>query len=740
MIPITPLHHVESIPGEAGHWNATGIDPYFSVPLPPASTKGWQQIRLIGSSETPRSLKLYIDTGAGYSERETLVFGCINGSPRTLVQYLHLPTTVRALRLDAGEISGRFTIRLISFRPISPAWVNVHVLGKAIYRGWRIRSSILPKARGLLRHGLRKGWSDLRQQALYSNATIERERQAYHPETHTQILARAEAMLSEMDTWTGPPIISLLVPVFNPDPGHLQACIDSVRSQIYPHWQLCLADDKSTDPRIHEILKRSAAADRRITVTWRPQNGHICRATNSALELATGTYIGLLDNDDLLTPHALFEMAKVMVADPLVDYLYSDEDKIDDAGTRFEPYYKPGWSPDLLCGFMYTCHLSVYRTSLIRDLGGFRPGFEGSQDHDLCFRATERTSRIRHIDDVLYHWRVHSGSTAASASVKSYASDTGLRAVQDHLDRRGEGGRASPVPGHAGRYYTRYPARGTPLISIIIPTRDGADVLSTCLDSVFGKTAWEHFEIIVIDNGSVLPETFALFSHWRERQPARFRVERHDIPFNFSRINNLGAAAARGDILLLLNNDTEVIAPTWLEEMLSWTQRPSIGVVGAMLLYPDNTIQHAGVILGIGGVAGHSHKYLPAGTSGHFGRLLIPATYSAVTAACLMVRKQVFYQVGGLDEELQVAFNDIDFCCKVAALGLRGVVPPEVKLYHFESKSRGAEDTPAKQARFIKEVTYMQDKWNVVLQRDPQYNPNLSRTHEDFRLAGTEPT
>jgi glycosyltransferase involved in cell wall biosynthesis len=748
---LIPQHQVVADPTEVHGWQADGNDPYFQLKIPAVGAKGaWLRLHVHGSSSDPRDLKIYLNHGHGFTEQTSWIIGHISSTQRSFTAFIYLHPTTTDARLDVGECAGRFTLHLASLHLVPSIVVNLHV-GMQIAR--RLTSKVRPallRPRAALRrlaqwrsmvggHPPRVWWHHLRQSCLHQwSSSVQQDRVAYHPEEHDQILARADSMRTELATWIAPPTISLIVPVYNPRPEHLTACLASVRAQIYPHWELCLADDCSTDSRIRPILEQAARDDHRIKVVFRSTNGHICHATNSALDLATGTYVGLLDNDDLLTPHALFEMAKVIVASPEVDYLYSDEDKLDDkTGVRFDPFFKPEWLPDLLLGSMYTCHLSVYRTELIRAVGGFRPGFEGSQDHDLCLRIAERNPVVRHIPHVLYHWRSHAGSTAGAAQAKNYADIAGLKAVRESLARRGEGGQANPIPGFPGRYYTRYPVRGAPLVSILIPTRDGADMLETCLASVFTKTTYRQFEIIVIDNGSVKPETFALFERYAAMHSEQFRVIHHDIPFNFSRLNNLGAAEAKGEFLLMLNNDTEVITPSWLEEMLGWAQRPSIGVVGAMLLFPDNTIQHAGVILGLGGIANHSHKHLHAEAPGHFGRLLAPSPYSAVTAACLLVRRSTWEQVGGLDEKLQVAFNDVDFCCKIHRLGLQGIVPPQARLYHYESKSRGSEDNPIKQARFLQETSHMRQHWSDLLDRDPAYSPNLSMTHEDFRLKET---
>ncbi len=535
------------------------------------------------------------------------------------------------------------------------------------------------------------------------------------------------------------PVFSVLVPVYNPDEPWLRRCLDSVRRQIYPHWELCLADDASPRPHVRRVLEEYAGKDRRIKVAWRAENGHISACSNTALGLAAGEFSALLDHDDELSPDALLEAARLLQDHPEADMVYSDEDKLDEAGRRYDPFFKPDWSPDTFLSLMYTCHLGVYRTSLLREIGGFREGFEGSQDYDLVLRLTEKTDRIRHIPRILYHWRAVPASSARAFDAKSYAQERALAALREALARRGEEALVEALPGFRGRYRVRYRPRGRPLVSILVPTRDLSPVLAVCLSSLFEKTAYPHFEVLVIDNGSVEKATHDLFQAWRKREPARFRVVPATMPFNFSRLINRGAAEARGELLLIFNNDMEVLGGDWLAEMVGQAQRPAVGAVGAKLLYPDDTIQHGGVVLGIGGVAGHSHKYFPKDHPGYFDRLAIVSNYSAVTGACLLVRKALFREAGGFDERLGIAFNDIDFCLRLRAQGLRHVLLGHVVLRHHESKSRGLEDTVEKQIRFRGEIDCMQQRWGKILKNDPCYSPHLSLVKEDFSLRILDP-
>lgn len=524
------------------------------------------------------------------------------------------------------------------------------------------------------------------------------------------------------------PLISIAMPVYNVEIKWLEECIDSVINQTYDNWELCISDDASTDPKIKKCLEAYEKKEPRIKVVFRKENGHISLATNSALEIATGEFIALLDNDDELPPHALFEVVKVLNERPELDVIYSDEDKIDAEGNRFDPHFKADWSPDTLMGNNYISHLGVYRSSIVKSLGGFRKGYEGSQDYDLVLRVTEQIpeDHIYHIDKVLYHWRTIPGSTASSGEAKSYIYDSGVKALTDALNRRGIKGTVRPGL-ISGFYEVTYEVLQEELVSVIIPTKNGYDDLKLCVDSIIEKTSYPNYEIIIADNGSTDPKMQELFAEYKKQLDERFIVELIDIPFNYSRINNLAAEKASGKYLLFLNNDTEVIEPNWMTTMVSYAQFDRIGCVGAKLYYPDDTTQHAGVLVGIGGVAGHALNNYDRTHCGYFGRLVIDVNYLAVTAACMMVKAADFKAVNGFDETLEVAFNDVDLCLKIYELGRYNVYAHQVELYHFESKSRGYEDTPAKQKRFAGEIKKMQDKWPAYIAHDPFYNDNLTK-------------
>lgn len=520
------------------------------------------------------------------------------------------------------------------------------------------------------------------------------------------------------------PKFSIVMPTFNPQPKHLTAAIESVRSQCYPDWELCIADDNSTDPAVRDLLNEYAARDGRIKVKFLGQRLGIAGASNAALDLTTGEFVAFLDHDDELAPWALYEVALSLNAEPDLDIIYSDEDKLDENGTRTEPFFKPEFSPETLLGMNYIGHLLVVRRELIEAVGRFRPGFDGSQDYDLVLRLTERTSRIRRIPKVLYHWRKAPGSAAGDIAAKPYAYKAGLRAIEEALQRRGLSGATEVVA--PGLYRVRWQLRTTPVVSIIIPVRDQVDVFRRCVNSIFEKSTYRNWELLVIDNQSCDPATLKFFAELSVSP--NVKILKYDAPFNFSKINNLAAAEARGDILLFLNNDVEVVTPGWLEELLGFALQPEIGAVGAKLLLPDNRVQHGGVVLGLSGGADHAFYGLPADHPGYFGLAMVARNCSAVTAACLMTRREVFEKVGGFDPVLDVAFNDVDLCLRILAAGYRVVWTPFAVLYHYESSTR-------RKAHPAENTRYFLRKWEEQIQRgDPYYNPNLALDSSDFRI------
>ena len=532
-------------------------------------------------------------------------------------------------------------------------------------------------------------------------------------------LARLEGAVAR---WAYTPRISVVTPVYDTDEVWLRKCVESVRAQIYPHWELCLANDASTAPHVAAVLDEYARLDPRIRVVHLPRNLGIAGASAEALALAGGEFVALLDHDDELAPEALLEVAKRLNEDPELDLIYTDEDKVEMDGRRIEPFFKPDWSPDLLLSMNYITHLAVFRRRLLEDIGGFRAGFDGSQDYDLLLRFTERTQRVAHVPAVLYHWRKIPGSVAASSAAKPHAYEAARQAITEALVRRGHDGEVEVY--RPGRYTIRYRLRGAPLVSIIIPTRDRWSLLRQCLHSIRERTTYAPYEIIVLDNDSREPETISGLRSIADS----CRV--HAVPgaFNFSAINNFGASEARGEYLLFLNNDTQVLEPDWLRAMLEQAQRPEVGAVGARLHYPDGRMQHAGLVLGIGGVADHAFRGLPADASSYFNLATVVRNVSAVTAACMMMSRRVFAEVGGFDERLLVALNDVDLCLRLRQRGYLIVYAPRAHLYHHESGTRGRLHPPADEELVWK-------VWGDVIRRgDPYYNVNLSLSRTDWSL------
>lgn len=521
------------------------------------------------------------------------------------------------------------------------------------------------------------------------------------------------------------PLISIIVPVYNVDRVFLCKCLDSILNQTYQNFEICLADDCSTNKETLETLKQYSEKDSRIKVFYRKKNGHISATSNSALEMATGEYIALMDNDDIISKNALYEMVKVLNLDKKIDMIYTDEDKIDFDGTRCEPHFKSDYAPDTLLSSNYICHFTLLRKNIVDEIGGFREGYEGAQDYDLFLRFTEKTNKIFHIPKILYHWRKLSGSTAVTVGNKGYAIQNGKKALEDALKRRDIKGEViihEKIP-----YYSiRYIYDKEPMISIIIPTKDHTDILKCCIDSIYNKTNYKNYEVIVVNNNSEKTETFELFEMY-DKKYSNFKVIDANMEFNYSKINNLAVNESKGEYIVLLNNDTEVISPDWLELMVGYAMQKHIGTVGVKLLYPNDKIQHAGVVMGLGGIASHAFLNLNNDECGFYGRLAVPYNYSANTAACLMVSRNKFLEVGGLEEKLKVAYNDVDFNLKLLNKGYYNVFIPQVQLYHYESKSRGLDDTLEKQKRFSQESKFMYDNWSHMIFNDPYYNSNLSK-------------
>jgi O-antigen biosynthesis protein len=548
-------------------------------------------------------------------------------------------------------------------------------------------------------------------------------------------ISERRAIRAHIARFASSPLISIVMPVYNPSPAHLRAAIDSVRAQLYPHWELCVVDDASPARHVERILARYAKCDRRIKVRRRAQNGGIAAASNEALALTTGDFVALLDDDDMLAPTAFYFVACEINAHPDVRLIYSDEDKLDTTGRRCNAHFKPDWNPSLFLAQNFFSHLGVFQADLIKR-AGFRAGFEGSQDYDLVLRCAEQVEprQIRHIPRILYHWRMSEKSAALSFTVKPHARAAAIRAVEEDLARRKVAAQVTSSGDEDFRWIRYLLPNEKPRVSIIIPTRDLIEQLRPCVESILSQTAYSNFEMVLLDDASQDPAALSFLA--AIQGDSRVRVLRREEDFNFGRLNNCAVGEVESEFVALLNNDLTIINPDWLGEMVSQALQPGVGAVGARLIYPDERIQHAGVILGGGGVAAHAHKGLPRSNHGYFSRAILAQDLSAVTAACMLVRRSIYLEVGGFDEaHLKIAFNDVDLCLRIRQHGYRIVYTPYAELYHAESASRGLEDTVAKSDRFEAEIKYMHDTWGDALLKDPAYNPNLSLASGGFTLA-----
>jgi len=550
-----------------------------------------------------------------------------------------------------------------------------------------------------------------------------------------QVKTEEELNEQQSTLFTQRPLISIAVPLYRTPLKFLDAMIESVIHQSYKNWELCLANGSPEDEKLKHALEVHQARDTRIRVLNLEENLGIAGNTNAALSMATGAYIALLDHDDTLAPQALFEYVSALNEHPDYDMFYSDEDKIDEAGKKhFEPNFKPDYNPDLFMTNNYICHFFMVKKEIVDKIGGFRTGYDGAQDYDFILRCIENGNHIHHVPQVLYHWRSHMNSTARDFSSKDYAYDAGRRALQDHFDRLGMDVTVKYGP-QFGWYSNEYHLQSHPLVSVLIPNKDHIPDLKRCVDSLYEHTTYDNFEIIVIENNSIEPATFAYYDKMVEEHD-NFRVVYYKGGFNYAWINNFGFESAMGDYVLLLNNDVEVISENMFERMLGFCMRSDVAIVGAKLYYEDETIQHAGVVVGVNGVAAHAFSGLNRGELGYMARAAVSQNYSAVTAACMMVKSSVYREVGGLDgENFAVAFNDIDFCLRVRKAGYRIVFDAETELYHAESKSRGYEDTPEKMERFSKEIDRFVSRWkSFMAEGDPCYNRNFSQENAQFVL------
>ncbi|MGX7203931.1 glycosyltransferase family 2 protein [Enterococcus pingfangensis] len=533
------------------------------------------------------------------------------------------------------------------------------------------------------------------------------------------------------------PKISIVVPLYKTPENFLVELIDSFKNQTYANWELCLSDGSGPDSPMEDSLGRLAASDDRIKVIYTKRQMHISENTNVAITIATGEYIAFADHDDTLSPNALYENVRAINEDPTIDVLYSDEDKLAIDGSLVEPHFKPDFNLDLLRSFNYITHFFVVKKELAETVGPLDSTYDGAQDYDFIFRCVEKAKNIHHISKVLYHWRISEESTAVNPESKNYAVEAGRLAIEAHYNRIGI--KARVIAGKQfGTYRTIYSLDSEPLVSVLIPNKDHIKDLKKCLDSLEKVNTYKNLEYIIIENNSIEQKTFDYYDTLKDTND-KVRIVEYKGHFNYSSINNFGVQYSTGELLLFLNNDVEIINPESIKELVSYAIRPDVGAVGARLYYPDNTIQHAGVVIGMGGIAGHVFVNQTADFTGYFNRSMVAQNYSAVTAACMMVPKKAFIEIDGFTEELEVAFNDIDLCLKLRSKGYLVVYNPFAELYHYESKSRGAEDTPEKIERFQGEIKIFENRWgSILVSGDPYYNPNLTLKSQDFSLKNID--
>jgi GT2 family glycosyltransferase len=710
--------------GADGCWEGTG-PAQLMVPIFPM--KGWARVRARIVTSTASRAVLYFDTGSSFNSGESFSLGDVSGQTK-IDQLVPMRQWTYCLRFDPIQDPGRFEIRDFRFEPISRLRVNLGALMANVRKALLAPREKRPSIKLGLRLLARGEWRKFHRQ-LMMNAETSAFEGDYNLWVKKHAISRAERqqMAKAVAGWKDPPKISVVVPVYNVAESYLRRCIEGVLKQIYPHWELCIADDGSTQPHIKRVLDEYAARDQRIKVVYRSANGNISAASNSALELATGQYAALLDHDDEIAEHALFRVAEAIVNDPSLDMIYSDEDKLSPDGIRHDPFFKPDWSPEYFLACMYTCHLGVYRTEMVRAVGGWRSDFDGAQDYDLVLRIIERNPRIHHIPDVLYHWRTLPSSTASGPAAKPHAYQRAREALESHLQRMGRHGHVEAGPSE-GFHRIRYDIVANPRVTIVVPTACRSDELSgnqtwfvlQCVSSIRRLSTYPNFEIIVLDNGD-MPDDLA-----EALKPLDIRLMSFTGQFNLSRKLNLGAFAAKGEQLILLNDDVEVLTPDWIESMLEYSQWNDVGAVGAQLLFPNDTQQHNGVTV-LNGNPGHPFYQFPKDHPGYYFSSQVHRNWSAVTGACMMTRAQVFREIGGFSEQFPLNYNDVDYCLKLLSRGMRIVYTPYAKLYHHEAASKlGLE--PRELAAFKK-------AWQTRFPRDPYYNPNLTNHACDFRIA-----
>lgn len=684
---------------------------------------GWVYSQFYFETAEKRSVKLVIRATFGATSCQYQLTLLTRGTrPIVLTQ---LPGYVTDLTLEGSALPSHFSMITVS-RKQAALRILSHMIRSLGWRPWRAIRPLMRSMRCAVIYGAAGAFAMAR--SWVQQFVMVRNEYAIWVENYDTLNeSDCAAIHSHIERLAYRPRFSIIMPVYNTHPPYLERAIRSVFGQLYPDWELCIADDASTNPRTRKILE-TYRKNARVRVTTRELNGHIAEASNSAVSMATGDFVVLLDHDDVLSPNALYSLAVRLNQDRNLDLIYSDSDKIDEEDRRSDPHFKPDWNPDLMLAFNVITHLACIRKHLVDRLGGFRKGFEGSQDYDLFLRVTAITTRISHIPQILYHWRCVEGSTALGPQAKYYAHASAQRAIGDYLKSTATAATVESGFQHYHRIVYPLPAL-LPKVSVIIATRDKVLLLRSIVNGILQKTKYPNLELMIIDNQSQ-EESTKRFLQELKNDP-RVRILSYDYPFNFSAINNWGVSRAEGDIIALLNNDLRIIEKNWLIEMVRLALLDRVGAVGAKLYYPDDTLQHIGVVLGMGGVAGHPLRHQRRDTLRWVGRAHVTQPYSAVTAACLVIQKRRFLEVGGFDDaNLAIAFNDVDLCLKLQEKGYHNLFTPGAELYHMESASRSVNETLENSDRFRCENDFMIKKWGHRLESDSYYNPNLSITDE----------
>jgi len=732
------LRYVED--RSCGVYESYTEDPQFLVRKPWPT--GWVYVSWFASSEKILKMKLYLDKGSGFYEKDSITFGIVASKKLSKYQsIIFIGHDTNVLRLDPGEVVSRFSLTDFQLMKIGGLEIFLRSILSFIKKKKMSFVDILVFLRMLIKEIRKDGWSSVRDKILeYGFIKCVN----FKADDFFYSLWIQENSLTEYDklkiyknirNLSYKPLISVIIPVYNTEEKWLCKCIGSVKSQLYTNWEICISDDASTQPHVKNILDKYSKEDSRIKVIYRNKRGHISANSNSALGLAKGEFIAFLDHDDELTSDALYENVLLLNKYPEVDIIYSDEDKIGEDGKRFSPFFKPDWSPDTLLSHMYTCHLGLYCTELVKEVGGFRKGFEGSQDYDLLLRLTEKTNKIFHIPKILYHWRAIAGSASLDIDAKIYPYEAGIKAIREAMERREKDGWIESIPNYPGHNRVHYLVKDKPLVSVIISILNPPELLYKCLDSIFSKEDYGNFEVIIINNLFLKEKLQNLIKRSKKLKADRIKIVGLDNQFNHSRLYNSAIKMAEGKIVVFLNSCIEIVSDNWLEELVGYAIRQRIGAAGGKILNSGCVnIMNAGIILGLNECFGFSHKGFDKKSPGYFGRLLVNSNYLAVGGGCLVTKKELFEKVGGFDERLTLIFNEVDLCLKYYSRGLYNVILPHIEFKYNGVKGSSYENNFGEHDGQKEEIEILKNRWGKFLLRDPFYNPNLTLEREDFSI------